>query len=122
MKQQTVILYARVNRKERAKSKLALQEKMMRLYCTSHKINVAAVYKDIAGGSSFDRPAFTELLEYAAQNKEAIDFLCVANIDRFSRNFPEAVLMEQRLNEMGIKVMAISQPKLSFAAKTFGIL
>lgn len=106
------ILYTRVSTDEQAEKGYSLraQDERLRTYCGIKHISVAAHFQDDASAKTFNRPAFTLLMEYLKEHKNAAEVLLFVKWDRFSRNTSEAYQMIDRLAKLGIDAQAIEQP------------
>jgi site-specific DNA recombinase len=106
------IIYTRVSTDEQADRgySLGYQKDVLEKYCAIKGIDVIAHYQDDHSAKTFNRPAFTELLEYAKKNKHSIDHLFVIKWDRFSRNIADAWAMLRTFDKLGINVNASEQP------------
>lgn len=105
------ILYVRVSTDEQASGySLQHQEDRLRLYCQYKDIEIVDVYKEDHSAKTFERPAFTQLLNYIKSNKGKTDLLLFLKWDRFSRNAGDAYAMISRLDKLGVEPQAIEQP------------
>ncbi len=106
------ILYTRVSTDEQAEKGYSLraQEERLRTYCQIKNIIVIEHYQDDASAKTFNRPAFSQLLQYMKEHKNAVDLLLFIKWDRFSRNTSEAYQMIDRLLRSGVDAQAIEQP------------
>ncbi len=102
----------RVSTDEQAEKGYSLQhqEERLRAYCLQQNIEVIGFYKEDHSAKSFNRPAFTELLQFIKKNKRNINLLLFLKWDRFSRNTGDAYCMINQLNKLGVETQAIEQP------------
>ncbi len=64
-------------------------------------------------GTLEDRPAFTELLRFCAENKGRVGYVIVKDIDRFSRETLVHQILRRKLQVLGINLFSINQPSIS---------
>ena len=96
---QTAILYCRVSTREQAETghSLEAQEMLLRAYATQkglHVVGVLAVPESASGAR--ERRHFSELM--ARLKREKINHLLTEKVDRLSRNFKEAILVQDWLD------------------------
>ncbi len=108
----TAILYTRVSTDEQAKSGYSLQyqQEALEKYCAVAGIQVLRHFQDDHSAKTFNRPKFTQLLEYLKGNKRSVDYLLFLKWDRFSRNATDSFNMIRQLTEWGIEPQAVQQP------------
>ncbi|MFM2224251.1 MAG: hypothetical protein RJA07_453 [Bacteroidota bacterium] len=106
------ILYVRVSTDEQAEKgfSLAHQDERLRKHCEQNNIEVVDFYREDHSAKTFDRPAFTKLLEFGKKHKGQINLLLFTKWDRFSRNAGDAYGMINQLTKLGIEPQAIEQP------------
>ena len=106
------IIYIRVSTDEQADKGYSLrhQEEFLKKYCEFNHIEALEVVKEDFSAKTFNRPAFTQLLNKLKSRKLRADFLVFTKWDRFSRNAPDAYAMISTLNKIGIEPQAIEQP------------
>lgn len=100
------IAYIRISVVDQSVYSLEYQEKNIRTYCQTHKLNLLDVFRDDGESSyTFDRPDFKRLEQFIKKNK--CEYLIVNDHDRFSRNLAEALMKIKELHvKFGIKVLA----------------
>lgn len=115
MNTQKAIPYARIATAQTADPSQAIENQMNAInqYCIENNIEVAGSFYDIAGGHNFERTGFTEMMDYVRQHEGSVNLILVTNWDRFSRNYPQTIIMEQQLTSMGIKLIAVAQSQVS---------
>ena len=106
------IIYVQVSTDEQAEKGYSLkhQEERLRQYCEQQKIEIIRIFKEDHSAKTFDRPSFTELLNFLKKNRGAVDLLLYLKWDRFSRNAGDAYAMINQLNRLGVEPQAIEQP------------
>ena len=111
LKGKRVVLYRRVSttdQKEHGNS-LNTQRDSLRAFAEKHEMEVVREYQEDFSAKDFDRPAFTDLMNYVAQNRKKIDYVLITNWDRFSRKLNGALNVIETLKELGVIVNSISQ-------------
>ena len=104
------LLYRRVstsNQKEFGNS-LSAQKSTLRDFCVKNGVGVVKEFEEDYSAKDFDRPAFKEMLEFAIENKNKIDYLLIVSWDRFSRNVYAALETIGQLKKLGIEVNCIN--------------
>ena len=105
------ILYTRVSTTEQKEQGFSLldQETRLRQYCELQDIEVLAHFQDDHSAKTFDRPKFKQLLIFAKDNKQKIDYLLFLKWDRFSRNAGDSYAMIKKLDGYNIECQATEQ-------------
>jgi|TARA_B110000879_G_scaffold211556_1_gene304664 site-specific DNA recombinase len=104
------LLYRRVstsNQKEFGNS-LSAQKSSLREFCVKKGVEVIKEFEEDYSAKDFDRPVFKEMLEFAIQNKNKIDYLLIVSWDRFSRNALEALKTISDFENLGIEINCIN--------------
>ncbi len=106
------VIYVRVSTDEQAEKGYSLkhQEERLRQYCQQNNIEIVNLFKEDHSAKTFDRPSFTELLNFIKKNKGAVDLLLFLKWDRFSRNAGDAYAMINQLSKLNVEPQAIEQP------------
>lgn len=99
--------YVRVSTRKQAAEGLSLgeQERRLRAYVEAEGWDLCEVYADAESGRTVDRPGLTRMLEAAEAG--AFDVLVIPKIDRFGRNFRESVELKGRLEDAGVRLLAM---------------
>lgn len=106
----TAVIMSRVSSDEQALGySLGIQEEALTKYCEKHNIRIIQKFKEDHSAKDFNRPEFTNFLNYAKKHKGQIDYFLVTSWDRFSRNITDAFIMIRTLKNLGITVQAIEQ-------------
>ena len=116
-KKKKALLYGRVATKtqDQKPDRLAYQIDTLEIYCQDNNIEVEGIYYEVAGGNSFNRKEFQNLLyDLKAKNVKA-DLLLFTEWDRFSRNIGESSKMIKKLEAFGIKPQAVKDKTTSIA-------
>ena len=104
-------IMARVSSDEQAAGySLGVQEDALLKYCERNGIEIVYKFREDHSAKNFKRPAFTEFLKFAKENKGKFDQLLFITWDRFSRNLLDSLEMIKRLKGYGITASAIEQP------------
>ena len=106
------IIYTRVSTDEQARRGYSLRDQYERLksYCANSGIVVAAHFEEDYSAKTFQRPAWTALMEWVRKHRGGADRVLVVKWDRFSRNATDALTMIRTLGRVGLEVQAIEQP------------
>ena len=86
-------LYVRVSTDEQADKGYSIrsQEEVLRKFCNLQNIKVRKVVNEDYSAKTFNRPAWTEMLnKFRKEKGKAIDLLLFTKWDRFSRNAGDA--------------------------------
>jgi site-specific DNA recombinase len=106
-------IYVRVSTDEQADKGYSIrsQEEVLRKYCGIQNIAVRKVIYEDYSAKTFNRPAWTEMLNSLKKEKgKLIDLLLFTKWDRFSRNAGDAYQMINILRKSGIDPQAVEQP------------
>ncbi|WP_096357583.1 recombinase family protein [Mucilaginibacter gotjawali] len=106
-------LYVRVSTDEQADKGYSIrsQEEVLRKYCNLQNIKVRKVVNEDYSAKTFNRPAWTEMLnKFRREKGKAVDLLLFTKWDRFSRNAGDAYQMINILRKIGIDPQAVEQP------------
>lgn len=106
-------LYIRVSTDEQADKGYSQrsQEEVLRKYCGIQNIAVRKVIFEDYSAKTFNRPAWTDMLDRFRKEKgKSIGLLLFTKWDRFSRNAGDAYQMINILRKIGIDPQAIEQP------------
>lgn len=114
MKSQTfrAVIYVRVSTKEQVSNlSLPTQLRACREYAEREGWEVAEIFED-AGESAktVDRPNFSKMLHYCADNKRTIQFVLVHSLSRFSRNTSDHAVVRTLLRKLGITLRSVTEP------------
>lgn len=105
------IIYSRVSTTDQKEKGYSLkeQERLLIQYCKKENITVLNSYVEDYSAKNFDRPVFRELLEFAKQHSNEIDYLLVYKWDRFSRNITESYEYIDKFKKLSIEVNSINE-------------
>jgi DNA invertase Pin-like site-specific DNA recombinase len=100
-----LVAYYRVSTTKQGISKLGLegQEAAVEGYATANGDTIVKAYQEIESGRKCDRPELTKALAHAKRSKAV---LCIARLDRLTRN----VAFLANLMESGVEFVAVDQP------------
>ena len=107
----TAVLYRRVSTTEQKDYGMSLsnQSEQLRSFCYRNNIEVVQDFEEDYSAKDFNRPVFSELLKFVAQNKNRIDYLLINKWDRFSRNTMEAMNMISQFKGLTVEVNCSEQ-------------
>jgi site-specific DNA recombinase len=106
-------LYVRVSTDEQADKGYSIrsQEEVLRKYCGIQNITVRRVIYEDYSAKTFNRPAWTEMLDkFRKEKAKSVDLLLFTKWDRFSRNAGDAYQMINILRKIGVDPQAVEQP------------
>ena len=106
------VIYCRVSSDEQVNNlSLPAQERICRDYCQKNDWDVVVVYVEKGeSAKTADRPEFQKMLGFCRQKKNAIDFLVVHSLSRFSRNTEDHVIVAAMLRKLGVKLRSATEP------------
>lgn len=111
--QANAAIYCRVSTEEQAESGTSLSDQARRCeaYCSEMGWLAAGTFVDDGvSGARVDRPALTQLIEAAAQ--ERFSKVVVTDPDRLSRDLVDGLLLERQLANHGVEVVYLVQPAM----------
>lgn len=104
-------IYARFSSDKQTESSIEAQVRACREYAAVHSLHVMEVYADEAisgaGAKTASRRAYQRLLRDASKGQ--FDTILIHKYDRIARNLGEHVNLEQRLNKLGVTLIATAQ-------------
>ena len=105
-------LYIRVSTDEQADKGYSQrdQEERLRKYCEINGLTVRKVIYEDHSAKTFNRPAWTKLLNELRKHRGHSDLVLFTKWDRFSRNAGDAYQMISTLRRLGIEPQAVEQP------------
>lgn len=105
------VIYARFSSDKQTESSIEAQVRACREYAAAHSLHVMEVYADEAisgaGAKTASRRAYQRLLRDASKGQ--FDTILIHKYDRIARNLGEHVNLEQRLNKLGVTLIATAQ-------------
>ncbi len=103
------ILYRRVSTTDQKVhgNSLNAQKNSLKEFCLKNGIIIKKEFEEDFSAKNFNRPVIKELLEYAKNHKNEIDYLLLTSWDRFSRNTLEALQVIECLKKLNIAVNCI---------------
>ncbi len=113
------VIYTRVSTKEQADNNMSLetQRKACELHATKNKFSIIGYFGGTYESAKTDeRKEFNSMLTFLKKSKEAISYIIVYSVDRFSRSGANAIYIAEKLKKEGINVFAVSQPTDSTTA------
>jgi len=111
LKGKRVVLYRRVSTTDQKEygNSLNTQRDSLRAFAQRHEMEVVREYQEDFSAKNFNRPAFSDLMNYVIANRKKIDYVLITNWDRFSRKLQGALNVIETLKELGVIVNSISQ-------------
>lgn len=106
------VVYTRVSTKEQAETNLSLdtQYKACMAYAVKRGFSVIQKFGGTYESAKNDeRKEFKRMLDFVKRSKEAIGYIIVYSVDRFSRSGANAIYIADQLKTLGIKIIAVSQ-------------
>lgn len=102
------LLYARISTTEQSNYSLEYQRQRMFEFCERQGIEPIKYFEESYSAKNFeDRPVFTQLINYAKQNRNSIDYLIVLKWDRLSRNLSLALAQINDFKRLGIEINSV---------------
>lgn len=107
----TAAIYARFSSDKQTEDSIEAQVRACREYAAKHELQVLEVYADEAisgkGSKTAGRVKYQKLLRDT--DKGLFDIILIHKYDRIARNLGEHVNLEKRLNDKGVKLVAVAQ-------------
>lgn len=105
------VIYARFSSDKQTEASIEAQVRACREYAATHDLHVLDVYADEAisgaGAKTASRKAYQKMLRDAGKGQ--FDTILIHKYDRIARNLGEHVNLEQRLNKLGVTLIATAQ-------------
>ena len=111
LNEKKAVLYRRVSTSEQKDYGMSLsnQSEQLRSFCNRNNIEVVQDFEEDYSAKDFNRPVFSELLKFVAENKSRIDYVLINKWDRFSRNAMEAMNMISQFKGFNVEVNCSEQ-------------
>ncbi|WP_125077828.1 recombinase family protein [Rufibacter latericius] len=111
--QNNAVVYTRVSSKSQQLENASLETQMK--YCLKYAEQRGYNVLEFFGGTfesakNDERKEFNRMISYVKKSKMKISFILVYTIDRFSRSGANAIYISKQLKELGISILAVSQP------------
>ncbi len=106
------VIYTRVSTKEQADNNLSLetQRKACNQYAQKYGYNILANFGGTYESAQTDeRKEFTAMLSYVKKSREAISYIIVYSLERFSRN-DNSIWLSGQLRKFGVEIVSVTQP------------
>ncbi|MFT2010830.1 recombinase family protein [Pontibacter sp. 13R65] len=107
------VIYTRVSTKEQAETNQSLETQLERcsIYAERHSYDVVASFGGTYESAKTDeRKEFNKMLDFVKMSKQRIDYIIVYSHDRFSRSGSNAIYIADQLSQLGISIVAVTQP------------
>lgn len=104
------VAYARYSSERQDETSISAQLRAIREYAAKHGIEIVGEYVDEARSALTDeRPEFQKMFA-DLRDGVGVDYVLVHKIDRFARNRYDAAIYRRKLQEMGVRLIAVDQP------------
>lgn len=113
------VIYTRVSTKEQAETNQSLETQLERckLYAERYGYEVVQTFGGTyESAKSDERKEFQKMLDFVKRSKHKIGYIIVYSHDRFSRSGSSAIHITDQLSQLGIAVVAVTQPVDSMTA------
>ncbi|MCC9168630.1 recombinase family protein [Pontibacter harenae] len=107
------VIYTRVSTKEQAETNQSLETQLerCRLYADRHGYEVVETFGGTYESAKNDeRKEFQKMLDFVRKSRHKIGYIIVYSHDRFSRSGSNAIHITDQLSQLGIAVVAVTQP------------
>ncbi|WP_394351352.1 recombinase family protein [Pontibacter russatus] len=107
------VIYTRVSTKEQAETNQSLETQLerCRLYAERHGYEVAQTFGGTYESAKNDeRKHFQLMLDFVRKSRLRVGYIIVYSHDRFSRSGSNAIYITDQLSQLGIAVVAVTQP------------
>ncbi|HYH16216.1 MAG TPA: recombinase family protein, partial [Flavisolibacter sp.] len=106
------VVYTRVSSKEQSlNTSLQTQMKFCLAYAEKEGYNVIEFFGGTYESAKNDeRKEFNKMISYVKRSKVGINTILVYTIDRFSRSGANAIYISKQLQELGIRIVAVTSP------------
>ncbi len=102
--------YGRYSSNNQREESIDAQLRAIRDYCDKEDIDLIAEYYDEAQtGTNDGRDDFQEMINAILKGYIEVDFVLVHKFNRFARNKYDSALHKKRLQEIGVKVISVTQ-------------
>jgi site-specific DNA recombinase len=103
------VVYCRVSTKEQVQNlSLGTQETRCVEYCTRNGWPVSHIFRDEGeSAKSTDRPAFQKMLAYCEKKQNAVSFVVVHDLSRFSRDLSDQVIVIAQMKSAGVRLRSV---------------
>lgn len=104
------VIYARFSSDNQKEESITAQVRACRKYADKNGIKIVKIYSDEAESAmTDDRPQFLQMIK-DLKNGLDVDYVLYHKTDRFARNRYDAAIYKRKLQELGIKHIAVDQP------------
>ncbi|GAB3534938.1 recombinase family protein [Pontibacter brevis] len=107
------VIYTRVSTKEQAETNQSLETQLerCRAYAGRHGYEVVSEFGGTyESAKSDERKEFQRMLEFVKRSRLKVGYIIVYSHDRFSRSGSSAIHITDQLAQLGISVVAVTQP------------
>ena len=105
------VIYCRVSTKEQVQNlSLGTQQTRCVDFCTSNNWAVLKIFRDEGeSAKTTDRTRFKEMLAFCKAKQNAVDFVVVHDLSRFSRDMEDQVSVIADLENAGVRLRSVSE-------------
>jgi site-specific DNA recombinase len=105
------VIYCRVSTKEQVHNlSLGTQQTRCAEFCTRNNWAVLSVFRDEGeSAKTADRPAFKQMLRFCKAKQNAVDFVVVHDLSRFSRAMEDQVCVIADLDNVGVRLRSVME-------------
>lgn len=106
------VIYCRVSSGAQVKgTSLKTQEEICRDWCSRDNCDVIKVFvEEGESAKTWDRPQLNALLDFVSRKINAVDYLVVYRLDRFSRDVSGHFAIKALLKKYGVRLISVTEP------------
>lgn len=106
----TAVAYGRFSSNNQREESIDAQLRAIREYCEKENIELIAEFTDEAiSGKTDNREDFQNMIRQLLKGTLSVDYVLVHKFNRFARNKYDSALYKKKLNDVGIKVISVTQ-------------
>lgn len=115
----TIVYVRSYSKEKRNVATVDEQEQVVCDYARSKGYRIVQVFKDEQqSGSSFNRPAFQEMIKYCTSNKGKLKYLMVTSSSRLANHQRELQRLRFFLRKLGVRMISIETSLVESVPKT----
>jgi site-specific DNA recombinase len=105
------VIYCRVSTKEQVQNlSLATQQSRCVEFCTKNGWTVLKIFRDEGeSAKTADRPAFRQMLAFCQAKTDAVHYVVVHDLSRFSRDMGDQVCVIAQLENVGVRLRSVME-------------
>jgi DNA invertase Pin-like site-specific DNA recombinase len=103
------VVYCRVSTKEQVQNlSLGTQQTRCVEHCTRNAWSVVNIFRDEGeSAKSTDRPAFQKMLTYCKAKQNAVSYVVVHDLSRFSRDLTDQAIVIAQMESVGVRLRSV---------------